>query len=438
MKIICAFLFLFQVLSSDSYPYFDIEFKKNQRDIGKGWGNVSNYSSLNYERFFLINHKQSESVTKFGDISFFSQGNEILMQGAVYRSYKNFFAYINPYISPALNKYKMKSGFGYKNDWVLLQISKDNENWGSGDGLELALGNKGEPYDYFLIGSDYGSIRVRYFHGFLEKINGNINRYINGRGIEWTNRNSIVIGISEIVIYTGKNRSFEIGYLNPIGSHLEIEMNNRSSFNDWIEGNANAVWQLHGDIYFKKLRFSGNILFDEFVLDPDIEKNKANSNAYSLQAIYAPKVSNIYNFSFRVTFIKVGTYTFRHGNGMNNFVKSYRPLGWEYGSDSQVYKISTNFFKTQSYILSASIGVLDSGERSILKNSYERYTEHEKTKFPSGIVRKTIFSDISYIHSFNKRTDLLLKLELMKKDQEKIEHNFVIGLGLCIDRINIF
>ena len=55
----------------------------------------------------------------------------------------------------------------------------------------------------------------------------NINRYITARGFEWTNKKSLIIGFSETVIYSGENRSFDIGYLNPISSHLEIELNNR-------------------------------------------------------------------------------------------------------------------------------------------------------------------------------------------------------------------
>ena len=44
---------------------------------------------------------------------------------------------------------------------------------------------------------------------------------------EWTNRSWLIIGLSETIIYSGENRSLDIGYLNPIGSHLEVEMNNR-------------------------------------------------------------------------------------------------------------------------------------------------------------------------------------------------------------------
>ena len=38
---------------------------------------------------------------------------------------------------------------------------------------------------------------------FLENVRSNINRYIT-RGIEWSNKKSLVIGFSETVIYSEK------------------------------------------------------------------------------------------------------------------------------------------------------------------------------------------------------------------------------------------
>ena len=39
-------------------------------------------------------------------------------------------------------------------------------------------------------------------------------RYLVAKGIEWTNKESFVLGLSEILIYSGKNRPIEIAYLN--------------------------------------------------------------------------------------------------------------------------------------------------------------------------------------------------------------------------------
>ena len=104
-------------------------------------------------------------------------------------------------------------------------IRRGRESWGAGSDIQLALNERSNPYDYFSLSSDYGKIRVKYVHGFLEKVFEDQNRYIVARGIEFTNKKSSVIWISEIVIYSGPNRSFDIAHFNPISSHLETEFN---------------------------------------------------------------------------------------------------------------------------------------------------------------------------------------------------------------------
>ena len=97
------------------------------------------------------------------------------------------------------------------------------ENWGAGNNVQLALSNNSSAYDYLLLGSDYGNLRVRYIHGFLERVDSSTNRYITARGLELTSKKSFILGFSETVIYSGENRPMDISYFNPISSHLEIE-----------------------------------------------------------------------------------------------------------------------------------------------------------------------------------------------------------------------
>ncbi|SVD52288.1 uncharacterized protein METZ01_LOCUS405142, partial [marine metagenome] len=95
------------------------------------------------------------------------------------------------------------SGIGFQNDWLTLQLGRGRESWGAGNEIQLALNENSPAYDYGLLGLDFGKLRVKYIHGFLESTENDINRYITARGIEWTNRKSLLIGLSETVIYSG-------------------------------------------------------------------------------------------------------------------------------------------------------------------------------------------------------------------------------------------
>ena len=123
---------------------------------------------------------------------------------------------------------------------------------------------------------NFDKLKVRYFHGFLETDSNSVNRYITGRGIEWNNNKNLLLGLSEIVIYSGKGRPIDFSYFNPISTHLEIELNDRQNRSGIDEGNG--VWQLSLDyLIMDNLRFSFNYLFDEFVLDIDHRRMKAKA-----------------------------------------------------------------------------------------------------------------------------------------------------------------
>ena len=48
--------------------------------------------------------------------------------------------------------------------------------------------------------------------------------------------------------------------------------------------------------------------------------------------------------SFYFSTIKIGTNTFRHEDGNNNFVARGKPLGWNHGSDGRESKFGLNLY----------------------------------------------------------------------------------------------
>ena len=305
------------------------------------------------------------------------------MKGLVYLPLKaNFFIILIPELESKTLQ-RNQSVMGFQNSWATVQINRGVENWGSGHNIQLALNENSDPYNYFLLASNYGKIRVRYIHGFLERIEGNVNRYVSARGLEWTNNESFILGFSETIIYSGENRPIELGYLNPISSHLEVELNNRLN----LIGNsgANAVWQLHLDyLYKKRFRVSLNLLYDEFVIDPKIEIGKENGRAFSSRLSYTPIFIDDKLLTLYSSYIYVGTPTFRHGNGANNFINNGKPLGWPKGSDSQDISLGISYMKKNKFITSTSIGYIQVGDESINNRSYDPYLDYQKGSFPSG------------------------------------------------------
>ena len=410
-----------QPLPMDQFAY---KSKKLIHDSGKDWQSITNFGPLRYG--FEEEGKSQSSpnqANKYVDIMFTIANKFTSINGFGRSRYNDYFyAYFFPEIvnesgennQPVMRtlvsgNYGSNSGIGFENSWCIFQIGNGKENWGAGNDIQLSLSKHSSSYDYFLLGSDYGKIRVRYIYGFLEKVE-NVNRYITARGLEYTNKKSLVIGLSETVIYSGESRSFDIGYLNPISSHLEIELNNR--LNIVGDGNSNAVWQFHLDFLpSKNFRLSLNILYDELVLDPDIQIGKENGKAFSSRLAYSPTISNNYLLTFYCSIIKVGTPTFRHGIGTNNFTQSGRPLGWTGGSDGQEIRMGINYFNYKNLITSFSFGLVKLGEESIIDRVFDPYKDYMKGKFPSGEVEKNHFyrAEISYRWKFNYSISFLVQ-----------------------------
>ena len=171
--------------------------------------------------------------------------------------------------------------------------------------------------------------------------------------------------------------------MNPISSHLEVELNNRLNFVSL--SNSNAVWQAHVDFLInKKMRISANYLIDEFVIDPDIEIGKEHGKAFSIRGVYNLKNSNNNIFSLFSSLIKVGTPTFRHGNGANNFINRDMPLGWAGGSDSYQLQLGANYFNNKDIVSSFEIVQIYEGEENIKNRPYDSYLDYSSGNFPSG------------------------------------------------------
>ena len=289
------------------------------------------------------------------------------------------------------------------------------------------LSEQAPPYDYFMLGSNYGKIKVNYIHGFLESNKERINRYITSRGLEWTNKKNLILSISEIVIYSGENRSIDFSYLNPISTHLELELNDRLNINGTF--NANAIWQLSSDILFKnKIRLSGNFLIDELVLDKsELNGEKEHGLAYSYKLCVTTFKSESSLVLLKFSNIYIGTPALRHSQGYNNFVQRSKPLGWVYGSDGKEFKFGMTYLKSNNLILDVNFGDRLIGSESIRSRPYEAYKDYKRGKFPSGEVEKTRFYDLEikclvnrYIyastilkyHDFNNSTSLYFGLNL--------------------------
>ena len=400
-------------LSSQEIPmeFYEFKFNKILYDAGHNWEKNTTFGPIRYQSTNDSIMILQDSLRMHALLGINSKNDNIRMYGYERFSYKkHFYGYLYASIVNDPNQFlrysgiprdisrlgfksgEMElSGIGYQNDWLLFQFGRGRQSWGAGNDIQLALSENSPAYDYGLFGLNFGKLRFRYFHGFLESDSSEINRYITARGFEWTNLGSIVISLSESVIYSGENRPIDLSYMNPLSTHLEIELNNRQ--NRLGTNDANGVWMLSLDWMLKpQLRFSGNILFDEFVLDK-IEKDagKENGIAYSGRLSYCTIRTKNVTLTTYLSLLTVGTPTFRHHNGSNNFVQRNKPLGWEFGSDGREFIIGMNYYNMRNLISNFEIGFREIGEENLNHNPYNTYSDYISGTYPSGIIKRTSY-----------------------------------------------
>ena len=146
---------------------------------------------------------------------------------------------------------------------MILQFGRGRQSWGAGNDIQLAITEESNSYDYGMLDLDFNKLKVRYFHGYLETDTLSISRYITGRGIEWNNNLNFLVSLSEIIIYSGENRFIDFSYFNPISTHLELELNNKSKYNDRI--NTSIHDPLHDEYDLTKTIDYYNNIFNNIV-----------------------------------------------------------------------------------------------------------------------------------------------------------------------------
>ena len=447
---ILVIIYFLNISNSQPIPNEFMEFyrKKILIDSGENW----NQNSI-FGNFRRTNHKNlTDSLSIDSRLGFQYYNIGKALYGSGHFSYnQNFYGYLYSRIVDRPEFFERysglkrdisrlgfssgetdQSGICYENDWLIFQFGRGRESWGAGNDIQLGLSENSNSYDYGLLDLDFGNLRVRYFNGYLETDSLHISRYITGRGIEWNNEKNFLFGLSEVVIYSGENRTIDFSYLNPISTHLEIELNDKQ--NDLGSDNGNGIWQFSMDyLIMGNFKISFNYIFDELVLD-QVQKdaNKNSEGGYSVKLLHSHNYFNENNISnVFASYIKIGTNTFRHEDGNNNFVARGKPLGWNYGSDGREYRFGfNNFNKKLNMFTSACFGRRDTGLNSIIESPYLGYTNYTSQSFPSGDFRKIYFFNTEFQWWYKPYISFMISYQNDKIPERSQHSEFKTGLDV--------
>ena len=129
--------------------------------------------------------------------------------------------------------------------------------------------------------------------------------------------------------------------------------------------------------------------------------------------------------------IKIGTNTFRHEDGNNNFVARGKPLGWNYGSDGRESKFGLNLYNDRiSMLINANFGRRDLGVNSIIENTYSPYVNYFSVPFPSGEFRKILFLHLGIQWWYKPYLSFIIKFDQENIEKHGSQNIFECGLDI--------
>ncbi|MCF7810495.1 capsule assembly Wzi family protein [bacterium] len=285
---------------------------------------------------------------------------------------------------------------GYDNGFVQCEFGRRRQIWGPFSEDNLSISGASPSWEQLSLGLKYKRFIFRYFFGSLRTEfdavdDVNIQRYIAGRAVEYSNFKNFVVSAGEVTCFAGPNRPIDFAILNPLALQLEIETNDRE--NEQSRNSSNSILFLNIDwLLYNQLRLSGTFLLDDIQLDKADRDAGADDALGFLGRIAWTPIKSPLGLTLFAEWKHIDTYVYRAAYDYANQVNFGFPMGHPLGNDAEEYSFSTRCVFRFPLMVEAAIGERKWGDGSVYYNSYDGYPSgHLKGPFPSGTVRTNRF-----------------------------------------------
>ena len=156
---------------------FDNVTKEVKFDAGLNWENNSVFYEYRYNLFDLkLSKNLKNSIFGFRA----SKEQNLFYSYNNFKLKNHFNIYLNYFIDDEKKNSSFESitGLRFSNEWLYVSYGKGAQGWGTNYDITIGVNQNSEPYDYGTLGLDFGYLKVKYFHGFLEKDTVSNNRFI--------------------------------------------------------------------------------------------------------------------------------------------------------------------------------------------------------------------------------------------------------------------
>ncbi len=314
--------------------------------------------------------------------------------------------------------------------YFYLLFGRDHIRWGPGREDVLLLSHLIPPFDMLKIEGKLGAFKLIYFATILDQMwvphyGFWANRYLAGHRINLKLNLGVELGVSEVVLYGGKNRHPEPYYLNPLLPYYGEQYNQNPD--------DNILWSLDVTLStFRNKELYFELLVDDFQYDFASEPHQTG---FQVGISYAEPFG--WGRSYvNLEYTRINNWVY----GQNKPWNVYTYKGWGMGSilgpDADRWQFNLTCHLTKDVDLKLHQEYKRKGEGRII--TPQTPAVPSSNKFPSGIVEETNQCKFMFTYqpSANLKLDLSAEYNWVKNlgnQSGKDQKTFVLGAQLSLN-----
>ena len=263
----------------------------------------------------------------------------------------------------------LQSFLKFSRDSLKIKLGRFRQRWGQSYSNSLVFSLHALPFDQasleFILGKWKFDMFGGSFSAELLSDSIKINRHIAGHRIRRSIlHEKLLLEAGEVIIYTGKNRSWDIQYLSPFSLYY-IDMFDPTNYlpeGKDTRNNENAIMYFSARwIQKKHLSFYCEFILDDYQLHDTRVQDKLG---LILGADGSVTVKNI-PFTYEVEIFRIDSWTYLNNGQLTNFEHLGHTAGHAYGPDNQGFRLQLDSWLMKKLLVDIEYTYLEKGTNTL-------------------------------------------------------------------------
>ncbi len=329
----------------------------------------------------------------------------------------------------------------FKLPYFNLFLGRDNLFWGQSRLSSLILSPDSPPMDMLRIEGKWGFFKMTSFFTKLDPVEysdstgaNTARRYLSAHRLSFRIKEFAQIGFSETVVYGGKNRQFELYYLNPLLWLHGAQLNEGEDDNTFLGFDFNFA-------PLRKTILYGELLIDDLQIEKKTSSDKEPSEiAYSL-GLKTADLLGLPGTELSLEYLRISNWTYNQKYPWNRYTYKHKMIGNPLGPDADNIYISFAGYLRKNLEGKLSFEQTRKGEGKINSSWSEPWLSPDyQAEFPSGTVEKGNTFGFSLTYNYRNLLRASLSSDFSKisnvgnilgKDERSTRVSFLIHYHLA-------